>query len=109
MSYLIYCDLVGLGRRDLLGAAAAWFGAFILFWLYCLFSFPPDLISQWIPYLPQTILWWIIARHLLRDGFGEPSESMLRSDVCRLERRSNECMGRSDVDDSPPLALFHRR
>lgn len=66
ISYLIYRDLVALRRPDLLLTAAFWFGPFILFWLYCLFSFPPDLISQWIPYLPQTIIWWMVARHLLR-------------------------------------------
>ena len=44
-----------------------WFAPFIVFWLYCLFSFPPDLISQWILYLPQTILWWIVARHLFSE------------------------------------------
>lgn len=65
LSYLIYRDLVVLRRQDLLLTTALWFGPFILFWLYCIFSFPPDLISQWIIYLPQTILWWIVARHLL--------------------------------------------
>lgn len=64
ISYLIFRDLTSLGRTDLLPTAAAWFAPFILFWLYCLFSFPPDFISQWILYLPQTILWWIVARHL---------------------------------------------
>ena len=65
ISYLIYRDLVVLGRKDLLLAKAGCFGPLILFWLYCIFSFPPDLISQWILYLPQTILWWFMARHLL--------------------------------------------
>lgn len=66
ISYLIYRDLCALRRLDLVVTTAVWFVPFILFWLYCLFSFPPDLISQWILYLPQTILWWIVARHLLR-------------------------------------------
>jgi hypothetical protein len=65
LSYLIYRDLVMLRRQDLLYTAALWCVPIILFWLYCIFSFPPDLISQWIVYLPQTILWWIVARHLL--------------------------------------------
>jgi hypothetical protein len=64
MAYLIYRDLISLGRADLFLKVAMWFVPFIVFWLYCLFSFPPDLISQWILYLPQTILWWIVARHL---------------------------------------------
>jgi hypothetical protein len=65
ISYLIYRDLIVLRREDLLLTTAVWFVPFIVFWLYCIFSFPPDLISQWILYLPQTILWWIVARHLL--------------------------------------------
>lgn len=64
MAYLIYRDLTSLGRADLFSKVAMWFIPFIFFWLYCLFSFPPDLISQWTLYLPQTILWWIVARHL---------------------------------------------
>jgi hypothetical protein len=64
ISYLVYRDLVALGRTDLLPKAAAWFIPCILLWSYCLLSFPPDPISQLIPYLPQTVLWWIIARHL---------------------------------------------
>jgi hypothetical protein len=64
ISFLVYKDLVALGREDLLKTAAIWYGLFILIWLYFLLSTPPDLISQWIPFLPQTILWWIVARHL---------------------------------------------
>lgn len=64
MAYLIYRDLTSLGRADLFPKVAMWLVPFIVFWLYCLFSFPSDLISQWILYLPQTILWWIVARHL---------------------------------------------
>jgi hypothetical protein len=67
ITYLIYRDLASLGRTDLLSKVAIWFVPLIVFWLYCLFSFPPDLISQWTLYLPQTILWWIVARHLLAD------------------------------------------
>jgi hypothetical protein len=67
MAYLIYRDLTLLGRADLFSKLAMWFVPFIAFWLYCLFSFPPDLISQWTLYLPQTILWWIVARHLLLE------------------------------------------
>jgi hypothetical protein len=65
ISYLIYRDLRALGHTDLLPKVAVWFIPCILFWLYCLLSFPRDLVSQWILYLPQTILWWILARHLL--------------------------------------------
>lgn len=68
IAYLIYRDLVVLGRRDMLSIAAAWYAAFIVIWLYCLFRFPPDFISQWLGYLPQAILWWIVARHLLRTA-----------------------------------------
>ena len=64
ISYLIYRDLITLGRTDLFRKAFAWFAPFVVLWLYCLLSFPPDLISQWILYLPQTILWWIVSRHL---------------------------------------------
>lgn len=64
ISYLIYRDLIALGRKDLVPKAAAWFVPCLLLWIYCVLSFPPDLISQWIPYLPQTILWWVIARHV---------------------------------------------
>jgi hypothetical protein len=67
IAYLIYRDLTSLGRADLFPKVALWFVPFIVFWLYCLFSFPPDLISQWILYLPQTILWWIVARHLFAE------------------------------------------
>ena len=67
MAYLIYRDLVTLDRRDRLPVAAVWFTFFTLFWLYCIFSFPPDLISQWLLYFPQTILWWMVASHLLAD------------------------------------------
>ncbi|MCU6499568.1 hypothetical protein LPN04_17375 [Rugamonas sp. A1-17] len=67
MAYLIYRDLTLLGRADLFSKVAMWFVPFIVFWLYCLFSFPPDLISQWTLYLPQTILWWIVARHLFAE------------------------------------------
>jgi len=64
ISYLIYRDLVSLGRTNLLPKAAAWFIPCILLWGFFLLRFPPDPISQWIPYLPQTVLWWLIARHL---------------------------------------------
>lgn len=64
MAYLIYRDLTSLGRADLFPKVAMWFVPFIVFWLYCVLSFPPDFISQWILYLPQTILWWIVARHI---------------------------------------------
>jgi len=62
--YLICRDLVALGCTDLLSKTFVWFVPFLLFWSYCLFSFPPDFLSQFILYLPQTILWWIVARHL---------------------------------------------
>jgi hypothetical protein len=65
ISYLIYRDLVTLGLESNLRVAAAWFGPLILFWIFCIFKFPPDFISQFILYLPQSILWWIVARHLL--------------------------------------------
>ena len=65
ISYLIYRDLVALRRTDLLPSVFARFVPCILFWLLCVLSFPPDLITQWIYYLPQTILWWILSRHLL--------------------------------------------
>jgi hypothetical protein len=65
LAYLVYCDLKALGRLDLMRPAAFWFIPFVVFWLYGIFSFPPDLISQWMLYLPQTILWWIVCRHLL--------------------------------------------
>ena len=71
ISYLVYRDLVALGRTDLLLKAAAWFIPCVLLWSYCLLSFPPDPISQWIPYLPQTVLWWIIARHLFSGIYVE--------------------------------------
>jgi hypothetical protein len=71
ITYLIYRDLTAMGRRDLFAQAVAWFIPFIVFWLYCLFSFPPDLVSQWILYLPQTILWWIVARHLFAEIHGQ--------------------------------------
>lgn len=67
MTYLIYRDLVALGRTDVLCGVAAWFVPFSLFWLYCLVSFPPDFVSQFLLYLPQTIFWWIVARHILRN------------------------------------------
>lgn len=65
ISYLIYRDLVALGLEANLRVAAAWFGPLILFWIFCIFKFPPDFISQFILYLPQSILWWIVARHML--------------------------------------------
>lgn len=66
LSYLLYRDLGVLGRPDLRWRALAWFGPLSGVWLYCLLTLPPDLISQWIGYLPQTLLWWIVARHLVR-------------------------------------------
>ena len=71
ISYLIYRNLISLGRTDLLPKAAAWFIPCVLLWAYCILSFPPDLISQWIPYLPQTILWWIVVRHLFAGVHAE--------------------------------------
>jgi hypothetical protein len=65
ISYLIYRDLIALGLEMNLRVVAAWFVPFILFWIFCIFTFPPDFISQFILYFPQTILWWIVARHLL--------------------------------------------
>ncbi len=65
VSHLIYRDLLNLGRKDLVPKAAAWFVPCLLLWIYCVLRFPPDLISQWIAYLPQTILWWVIASRLL--------------------------------------------
>jgi hypothetical protein len=71
ISYLVYRDLSALRRTDLLPNVAVWFVPCVLFWLYWLLSFPRDLISQWIFYLPQTILWWIFARHLLAKTHAE--------------------------------------
>ena len=68
LSYLLYRDLRVLHRADLGRRALAWFAPLSGLWLYCLLSFPPDLISQWILYLPQPVLWWIVARHLLRPA-----------------------------------------
>lgn len=68
LSYMLYRDLRVLRRADLGRRALAWFAPLSGLWLYCLLSFPPDLISQWILYLPQTVLWWIVARHLLRPA-----------------------------------------
>jgi hypothetical protein len=65
MGYLIYRDLKALGLSDRLRLCAAWFVPLIAFWLYFIFSVPPDVISQLIPFLPETILWWMVARHCL--------------------------------------------
>src|SRR6218665_198260 len=70
LSFLVYRDLRALGRMDLFPKAAVWLVFFIALWLYCVLGFPPDLISQWILYFPQAILWWIVARGLFADVRG---------------------------------------
>jgi hypothetical protein len=65
MVYLHYRDLKALGLSDRLWVCAAWFVPLIALWLYFIFTVPPDVISQLIPFLPQTMLWWMVARHLL--------------------------------------------
>lgn len=66
--YLADRDLRVSKQSELRRRTAAWFIPLSAVWLYFLFSFPPDLISQWIAYLPQTILWWMVVRHLFRDA-----------------------------------------
>ena len=65
ITYLIYRDLIALELRSKFRIVAIWFTPLILFWIYCIFNFPPDFISQFILHFPQAILWWIVARHLL--------------------------------------------
>lgn len=66
--YLADRDLRDLHEPALRRRLTHWFIPLSAVWLYFLFSFPPDLISQWLPYLPQTILWWMVVRHLLRQA-----------------------------------------
>lgn len=65
IAYLMYCDLKTLGLSDRLRACAAWFGPLIALWFYLIVIAPTDVISQWVHHLPQVILWWMVARHLL--------------------------------------------
>lgn len=66
--YLADRDLRALHEPALRRRLARWFVPLSVVWLYFLFSFPPDLVSQWLPYLPQTILWWMVVRHLFRQA-----------------------------------------
>lgn len=78
--YLADRDLRALQEPALRRRLAHWFIPLSAVWLYFLFSFPPDLLSQWISYLPQTILWWMVVRHLFRQahaGFAQRGIVML--------------------------------
>lgn len=66
--YLANRDLSTLHEPALQRRLAHWFIPLSAVWLYFLFNSPPDLVSQWLPYLPQTILWWMVVRHLFRQA-----------------------------------------
>jgi hypothetical protein len=69
LAYLAYGDLKRMGRTALLRNLVAWFLPLAIVWLYCSFSTPGDFISQLIVHLPQAVLWWIVARHLLLNEY----------------------------------------
>jgi len=63
--YLTYRNLQTLGLSGQAPAAVAWFALLMAVWLYFIFSVPPDLLSQLIPFFPQAFLWWLTTRHIL--------------------------------------------
>jgi len=78
--YLADRDLRALREPALRRRLKSWFIPLTVIWLYFLFGFPPDLVSQWIAYLPQTILWWMVVRHLFRQahaGFRQRGAAVL--------------------------------
>jgi hypothetical protein len=65
--YLTLEDLKRTRQTSLNSRVIAWFGPFIALWLFCIFYFPPDLLSQSIVYFPQVPLWWLTAKRLLSN------------------------------------------
>ncbi len=66
--YLTFRNMQTLGLSGQVPVAFAWFVFLVAIWLYFIFSVPPDLISQLIPFLPQVVVWWLTARHILRNA-----------------------------------------
>ena len=51
--------------------ATAMFALAVALWFYSSLITPPDVISQLLTLLPQLLLWWLAAGHLMRHALSE--------------------------------------
>ena len=64
--WLVDRNTVALGLARERRRAAGFFAVASAFWFWVLFNVPPDALSEFIPHVPQVLLWTLFTVHLLR-------------------------------------------
>ena len=66
--YLTFRNLQLLGHPNPAKKTLICFVPLVTVWLFIIFKSQPDVISQFIPFLPPILIWWLVARYVLNEA-----------------------------------------